>query len=186
MRSSSSRPPPPPLPLLSSLRCHRCAAWSRLPPSCQCSRKALLVVVFGRASSVCRRTIGARRCCLRHCCLRRCCLRSCFNLATCIEMSIIGPYIKSLPSEGFHVYQCGRDSPLRVRFVGNPSVSPSPTLDRNEKVEHYIKVKDPLTYCLKVLGREWCQSLIRLSSDLIGVCISLVNLLIDRPNNNNY
>ncbi|KOM38532.1 hypothetical protein LR48_Vigan03g191400 [Vigna angularis] len=49
---------------------------------------------------------------------------------------------------------------LEEEIVGNPSVSPSPTLDRNEKVEHYIKMKDPLTHCLKVLG----------------------NLLLDRPN----
>ncbi|KOM47883.1 hypothetical protein LR48_Vigan07g158700 [Vigna angularis] len=37
---------------------------------------------------------------------------------------------------------------------------PSPTLDRNEKVEQYRKVKDPLTHCLKFLGKEWCRSLI--------------------------
>ncbi|WVZ18911.1 hypothetical protein V8G54_006233 [Vigna mungo] len=57
---------------------------------------------------------------------------------------------------------------MNAELVGNPSVSSCPTLDRNEKVEHYIKVKDPLTYCLKVL-------------DLIGVCVSLVNLLPDTP-----
>ncbi|KOM55157.1 hypothetical protein LR48_Vigan10g104900 [Vigna angularis] len=45
---------------------------------------------------------------------------------------------------------------LEGEIVGNPSVSSNPTLDRNEKVEQYIKVKDPLTHCLKVLGKEWC------------------------------
>ncbi|KOM48217.1 hypothetical protein LR48_Vigan07g192100 [Vigna angularis] len=62
------------------------------------------------------------------------------------------------------------------------SVNSSLTLDRNEKVEHYIKVKGSLTYFLRVLGREWCQSLIWLGLDLISVCVSSVNLLLDRPN----
>ena len=38
-----------------------------------------------------------------------------------------------------NVYQCGRDSHLRGRFVRYPSVSLSPTLSRNEKVEQYIR-----------------------------------------------
>ncbi|KOM37939.1 hypothetical protein LR48_Vigan03g132100 [Vigna angularis] len=45
---------------------------------------------------------------------------------------------------------------LEGEIVGNPTVSLSPTLDRNEKIEQYIKVKDPLTHCLKVL--EKCRS----------------------------
>jgi len=40
-----------------------------------------------------------------------------------------------------NVYQCGRDSHLRGRFVRYPSVSLSPTLSRNEKVEQHIRKK---------------------------------------------
>jgi len=39
------------------------------------------------------------------------------------------------------VYQCGRDSHLRGRFVRYPSVSISPTLSINEKVEQHIRKK---------------------------------------------
>jgi len=39
------------------------------------------------------------------------------------------------------VYQCGRDSHLRGRFVRYPSVSLNPTLNRNEKVEQHIRKK---------------------------------------------
>jgi len=39
------------------------------------------------------------------------------------------------------VYQCGRDSYLRGRFVRYPSVSLSLTLSRNEKVEQHIRKK---------------------------------------------
>ena len=67
---------------------------------------------------------------------------------------------------------------LEGEIVGHASVSPSPTLDKNEKVEHYIKMKDSLTHCLKVLGREWCQFLIWLDSYLIGVYISVSKLII--------
>ena len=39
------------------------------------------------------------------------------------------------------MYQCGRDSHLRRRFVRYSSVSLSPTLSRNEKVEQHIRKK---------------------------------------------
>jgi len=39
------------------------------------------------------------------------------------------------------MYQCGKDSHLRERFVRYPSVSLSPTLGRNEKVEQHIRKK---------------------------------------------
>ena len=52
------------------------------------------------------------------------------------------PAQTSAASAGGGVYQCGwRDSPLRGEIVRNPSVSLSPTLTRNEKVEHYIRIK---------------------------------------------
>jgi len=50
------------------------------------------------------------------------------------------------------VYQYGRDFHLRGRFVRYPSVSLSPTLSRNEKVEQYIRKEDLQTQRLKVLG----------------------------------
>lgn len=43
-------------------------------------------------------------------------------------------------------------------MVGNLGLSQSPTFDRNKKVEHYIKMKDPLTHCFKVLGKDYYQS----------------------------
>ena len=51
------------------------------------------------------------------------------------------------------MYQCGRDSHLRGRFVRYPSVSLSPTLSRNEKVEQHIRKK---THKLNAL-RFWVE-----------------------------
>jgi len=45
---------------------------------------------------------------------------------------------------------------LMGEMVKNPSVSLSLTLTRNEKVEHYIKIKTHKPITLKVLGWEWC------------------------------
>jgi len=41
---------------------------------------------------------------------------------------------------------------LEGEIVGNSSVSLSPTLSKNEKVEHHIKMKTYKTIHLKVLG----------------------------------
>ncbi|KOM52524.1 hypothetical protein LR48_Vigan09g118300 [Vigna angularis] len=57
-----------------------------------------------------------------------------------------------LPLEGKYAYVKGTH--LDGEIVGNSSVSLSPTLDRNEKVEHLIQMKDPLTHCLKQIGQE--------------------------------
>ncbi|KOM26699.1 hypothetical protein LR48_Vigan306s000100 [Vigna angularis] len=43
---------------------------------------------------------------------------------------------------------------LEGQIVGNPTMSLSPMLDRNEKLEHYVKMKDPLTHCLKRVKLE--------------------------------
>lgn len=45
-------------------------------------------------------------------------------------------------------------------FVRNPSVGINLILDRNEKVEYYIKIKDQLIYYLKIFYKEQCQSFI--------------------------
>jgi len=50
-------------------------------------------------------------------------------------------------------------------IVKYSSVSLSPTLSRNEKVEQHKK-KDPQIYCLKVLGWRWCHSLYGLAQFL--------------------
>lgn len=55
-------------------------------------------------------------------------------------------------------------------------MSPSSILDRNKKVEHYIEVKDSLTYYLYIFGKEWCQYLRWLDSYIIGVCTSLIGM----------
>ena len=47
------------------------------------------------------------------------------------------------------MYQCGRDSHLRGRFVRYPSVNLSPTLSRNEKVEQHIRKKTHKPNALK-------------------------------------
>lgn len=38
---------------------------------------------------------------------------------------------------------------LEGKIVENQSVSPSLTLDKNEILEHYINVKDPIIYCFR-------------------------------------
>ena len=70
-----------------------------------------------------------------------------------------------------------------VVVVRNSSVSLSPTLARNEKVEHYIKIKTHKLIVLRFLVEsgvnalcDWaqvsgeCQCLMWLNSCLIGVC----------------
>lgn len=47
-----------------------------------------------------------------------------------------------------------------MNTIENLNVSLNPTLDRNEKVEYYIKIKDQLIYYLKIFYKEQCQSFI--------------------------
>jgi len=47
-----------------------------------------------------------------------------------------------------------RDSPLRGDVGNSPSVSQSPTLDRKDKVKHYIRIKAHNNIAL----RFWCKS----------------------------
>jgi len=62
---------------------------------------------------------------------------------------------------------------LEGKSVTNPSVSLSPKLAKNEKVEHYIRIKTHKSIVLRFwMGWEWCQCLIWLDSGLIGVCSS--------------
>jgi len=67
------------------------------------------------------------------------------------------------------VYQCGRDSHLRERFVRYPSVSLSPTLSRNEKVEQHIKKKTHKRNALRFWVEGGVISLCEFDSVLILV-----------------
>jgi len=63
-------------------------------------------------------------------------------------------------------------------------VSLSHTLLRNERVEHYIRIKTYKLIVLKVLGWEWCQYFMWLDLGLIGVCFLLWNPLYKRDRYN--
>jgi len=70
---------------------------------------------------------------------------------------------------------------LEREIVRNPSVSLNPTLARNEKVEHYIRIK---THKLITL-RFWVES--GVNTLLVGLrshwcCISLVKPPLYKPN----
>jgi len=67
------------------------------------------------------------------------------------------------------VYQCGRDSHLRERFVRYLSVSLSPTLSRNEKVEQHIRKKTYKPNALKFWVEGGVTPLYRFGSVLILV-----------------
>jgi len=55
-------------------------------------------------------------------------------------------------------------------MVRNLSASLNPTLIRNKRVEHYIRIRTHKPIVFKVLGWEWCQCVMWLSLGLIGVC----------------
>jgi len=70
---------------------------------------------------------------------------------------------------------------FKGEIVKNPSVSLSPTLARNEKVEHYIRIKTHKSISL----RFWVESGVNASCNWTKVSLvlyPLVNLLLCKPN----
>jgi len=57
-----------------------------------------------------------------------------------------------LPLEGGNVPMWWKEPTLEREIVRNPSVSLSPTLARNEKVEHYIRIKTHKPITLRFCG----------------------------------